>query len=41
MTLDFGEPGDARMQLSLNGQQYVATSELTYNYNSTVSCVLM
>ena len=41
MTPDFSEPGDARVQLSLNGQQYAVGSELTYHYVSSVSCALM
>ena len=41
MTPDFSEAGDARVQLSLNGQQYDESNELTYRYHSTVSCVVM
>mmetsp|Transcript_16844 Transcript_16844/g.50547 ORF Transcript_16844/g.50547 Transcript_16844/m.50547 type:complete len:370 (-) Transcript_16844:123-1232(-) len=37
MTPDFSEPGDARVQLSLNGQQYDAANELTYHYYSAVN----
>ncbi|KAL1503425.1 hypothetical protein AB1Y20_011914 [Prymnesium parvum] len=40
MTPDFSEPGDARVQLSLNGQQYTA-NELTYHYHSSMSCTIM
>ena len=41
MTPDFSEAGDARVQLSLNGQQYDTGNELTYHYHSSVSCEVM
>lgn len=41
MTPDFSEAGDARVQLSLNGQQYDGTNELTYHYYSSMGCELL
>ena len=40
-TSDFQEAGEARVQLSLNGQQFDAGEPLSFQYHHAVQCTLM
>ena len=40
-TSDFQEAGEARVQLSLNGQQFDGGEPLSFQYHHAVQCTLM
>ena len=40
-TSDFREAGEARVQLSLNGQQFDGGEPLSFQYHHAVQCTLM
>ena len=40
MLPDFQEAGEARVQLSLNGQQYEGSEPLSFTYQDQLSCTI-